>query len=66
MRIAKTRLIGPDGWTTRRRRNGDIETIPPPHADHGQPRVNHYHHPENLLREDRGDGEDEDGDTAAG
>ncbi|OQZ95717.1 HNH endonuclease, partial [Mycolicibacter arupensis] len=30
---------------------------PPPHLDHGQPRTNHYHHPEKLLRES----EDDDG-----
>lgn len=50
-------LIGPDSYTTRRRKNGDIETIPPPHLDHGQPRVNNYHHPERLLPENT----DEDG-----
>ncbi|WP_369830512.1 hypothetical protein, partial [Mycobacterium sp. 1245111.1] len=26
--------------------------IPPPHLDHGQPRINTYHHPETLLRDD--------------
>ncbi|MBS9534094.1 hypothetical protein KIH27_10910, partial [Mycobacterium sp. M1] len=56
-------LITNHGWRTRRRKNGDIETIPPPHADHGQPRTNHYHHPENLLRNsENDDGEDGDGD----
>ena len=52
-------LIGPGGYTTRRRKNGDIETIPPPHLDHGQPRVNNYHHPEKLLSDGDGDGDDE-------
>ncbi|TXI51898.1 MAG: HNH endonuclease, partial [Mycolicibacter arupensis] len=33
------------------------QTLPPPHLDHGQPRTNHYHHPEKLLRES----EDDDG-----
>ena len=49
-------LIGPGGWTTRRRHDGTIETIPPPHLDHGQSRVNNFHHPERLLRETIGDG----------
>ena len=37
------------GWTTRKRKNGNTEWIPPPHLDHGQPRTNTYHHPEKLL-----------------
>lgn len=44
-------LVGPGGFTTRRRHDGTIETIPPPHLDHGQPRVNNFHHPERLLRQ---------------
>jgi hypothetical protein len=44
------------GWTTRKRPNGDTEWIPPPHLDHGQPRTNRFHHPEKLLA----DGDDED------
>jgi hypothetical protein len=32
------------------RANGDIEWIPPPHLDHGQPWTNSLHHPEKLLR----------------
>ena len=56
------RLIKPGGWTTRKRANGDIEWIPPPHLDYGQPRVNDFHHPEQLLCDD-GDGDgDGDGD----
>jgi uncharacterized protein DUF222 len=47
------------GWITRKRKHGTTEWIPPPHLDHGQPRTNAFHHPENLLR---GDDEDEDGD----
>jgi hypothetical protein len=53
-----TLACGPDnrlvekGWTTRKRANGDTEWIPPPHLDHGQPRVNNFHHPEKILRED--------------
>ncbi len=45
------------GWITRKRANGDTEWIPPPHLDHGQPRINTFHHPEKLLC----DGEDDDG-----
>ncbi|MGH3563210.1 MAG: HNH endonuclease signature motif containing protein, partial [Mycobacterium sp.] len=47
------------GWTTRKRSNGDIETIPPAHLDHGQPRTNTYHHPENLLRQSEDDEEED-------
>ncbi|BBZ36138.1 hypothetical protein MCNF_47430 [Mycolicibacterium confluentis] len=42
------RKVGPTGWKTRMR-NGRCEWIPPPHLDNGGPRVNDYHHPENLL-----------------
>jgi hypothetical protein len=44
------------GWTTRKNTHRDTEWIPPPHLDHGQPRVNTFHHPEKLLR---ADGEDD-------
>jgi hypothetical protein len=47
--------LAEQGWTTRKRKNGDTEWIPPSHLDHGQPRTNRFHHPEKLLR-----GEDED------
>ena len=40
------------GWTTRKNARGQTEWIPPPHLDHGQPRINTYHHPEKLLRDD--------------
>ncbi len=43
------------GWTTRKRANGDTEWIPPPHLDHGQPRTNNFHHPEKLLVENDGE-----------
>ena len=46
------RLITPGGWTTRKRKNGDTEWIPPQHLDYGQPRTNKFHHPERLLRDD--------------
>lgn len=43
----------PTGWTTRKRlRDNRTEWIPPPHLDRGQPRVNLYHHPEEILRAD--------------
>ncbi|OBJ60125.1 HNH endonuclease signature motif containing protein, partial [Mycobacterium sp. 1423905.2] len=40
------------GWTTRKRANGEIEWIPPPHHDRGQPRTNTFHHPEKLMADD--------------
>src|ERR1700742_2564070 len=43
------------GWTTRKNHDGDTEWIPPPHLDHGQPRVNTYWHPEKLLRAEEDD-----------
>ncbi|RAU95643.1 hypothetical protein DQP58_12030 [Mycobacterium colombiense] len=42
-------------WTTRKRANGDTEWIPPPHLDRGQPRVNTFHHPEQLMTDDDDD-----------
>lgn len=53
-----TLACGPDnrlaetGWTTRKNARGDTEWIPPPHLDHGQPRINTFHHPEKLLEPD--------------
>jgi hypothetical protein len=46
------RLIEEGGWTTRKRKDGRTEWIPPPHLDSGQARVNDYHHPEKYLVED--------------
>ncbi len=49
---------GPDnrlaekGWITRKNTHGDTEWLPPAHLDHGQPRINTFHHPEKLLRDD--------------
>jgi hypothetical protein len=40
------------GWTTRKNARGDTEWIAPAHLDHGQPRVNTFHHPEKLLAPD--------------
>ncbi len=61
------RFVKEDGWRTRKRKDGRTEWIPPPHLDwghlplagDGQPRVNDYHHPENLLRADEDDQDDE-------
>jgi hypothetical protein len=50
--------LAEQGWTTRKNSHGHTEWIPPPHLDRGQPRVNTFHHPEKLLRED-GDDEPE-------
>ncbi len=53
-----TLACGPDnrlvekGWTTRTNARGDTEWLPPPHLDHGQPRVNTFHHPEKLATPD--------------
>jgi hypothetical protein len=39
------------GWITRKNSRGHTEWIPPPHQDRGQPRVNNFHHPEEILAE---------------
>jgi hypothetical protein len=49
--------LAEQGWTTRKNHHGVTEWIPPPHLDYGQPRVNTYHHPEKLLRDDEDDDE---------
>jgi hypothetical protein len=54
------RLIKPGGWTTRKRKDGITEWIPPPHLDwghlplagDGQARTNYYHHPDRFLTND--------------
>ena len=59
-----TLACGPDhklaeqGWTARKNQRGETEWIPPAHLDRGQPRINTYHHPEKLLRDDADDDED--------
>ncbi|MCV7084949.1 HNH endonuclease, partial [Mycolicibacter hiberniae] len=53
-------LITSGGWKTRKHPNGTTKTLPPPHLDHGQPRINRYHHPEKLLG-DYGSGDEDDG-----
>ena len=45
------RLVEEGGWTTRKRKDGRTEWIPPPHLDNGQDRINKYHHPEQYLVE---------------
>jgi hypothetical protein len=56
------RLVEEGGWTTRTRKDGATEWIPPPHLDRGQPRVNTFHHPEKLLA----DGDDDEPDDCGG
>ncbi|BBZ01347.1 hypothetical protein MCHIJ_07840 [Mycolicibacterium chitae] len=46
------RKVKPGGFQTRIRADGRCEWIPPPHLDDGSPRVNDYHHPENLMAPD--------------
>ena len=46
------RRVKPGGWTTRKRKDGRTEWIPPPHLDTGQARINNYHHPERYLIDD--------------
>lgn len=47
------RLVRKGGWTTRKRKDGRIEWIPPPLLDGGQSRLNNYHHPQRYLLTDR-------------
>ncbi len=56
------RLVEETGWSTRKRKDGRTEWVPPPHLDTGQARVNDYHHPERYLSpdEDEVDGEVDD------
>jgi hypothetical protein len=49
------RRVTPGGWTTRKRKDGRTEWIPPPNLDTGQTRVNNYHHPQRYLIPDDGD-----------
>ncbi|WP_264961073.1 HNH endonuclease signature motif containing protein, partial [Mycobacterium kiyosense] len=34
------------GWTTHTTSRGHTQWLPPTHLDHGQPRINTFHHPE--------------------
>ena len=47
--------LADQGWASRKNQRGQTEWIPPPHLDRGQPRINTYHHPEKLLRNDGDD-----------
>ena len=40
------RLVDTNGWTTTINSRGHVEWTPPPHLDHGQTRINHYHLPD--------------------
>jgi hypothetical protein len=51
--------LAEQGWSTRKNSHGQTEWIPPPHLDRGQPRVNTFHRPEKLLRDDDGDDDPE-------
>ncbi len=46
---ADNKFIEKTGWTTRKRKDGRTQWIPPPNLDTGQARVNNYHHPERYL-----------------
>ena len=46
------RLATDEGWTTRKRKDGTTEWIPPPQHDRGQRRTNAYFHPERYLGRD--------------
>ena len=59
------KLIEKTGWTTRKRKDGRTEWIPPPNLDTGQARVNNYHHPQRYLIPDNTDGDDDGGDDDA-
>ncbi|MDO2352513.1 HNH endonuclease signature motif containing protein [Mycobacterium avium] len=41
--------LAEQGWITRKNGRGETEWIPPPHLERGQPRVNSFHHPEDML-----------------
>ena len=52
-------LVENTGWSTRIRKDGRTEWIPPPELDTGQTRINDYHHPERMLIRDDEDEHDE-------
>jgi hypothetical protein len=47
--------LAEQGWTTRKRKDGETEWVPPAHLDYGQARINRFHHLERLLRDDDDD-----------
>ncbi|MDR3656487.1 MAG: HNH endonuclease signature motif containing protein, partial [Mycobacterium sp.] len=49
------RILQPGSWSTRKNDNGDTEWIPPPRLERGQPRINTFHFPERLLRNNADD-----------
>ena len=49
------KFIEKTGWTTRKRKDGRTEWIPPPNLDTGQTRINKYHHPHRYLIPDEHD-----------
>jgi hypothetical protein len=61
---ADNKLIEKTGWTTRKRKDGRTEWIPPPNLDTGQARVNNYHHPQRyLIPDEHREAGDENGDV---
>jgi Domain of unknown function (DUF222) len=52
------RLVDEHAWTTRKRKDGTTEWIPPPHLDRGQRRTNTYFHPEKMADDPEHDPED--------
>jgi len=52
--------LAEQGWTVKITPHG-VEWIPPPGRDHGQPRINHYHHPERLLAQFKNQHDDDPG-----
>ena len=53
------RTVKPAAGQTRKRHDGRIEWIPPPHLDSGQSRVNDYYHPESYLVDENDDEADD-------
>lgn len=45
------RMLKPGGWNTRKNDRGQTEWIPPPVLQRGQPTINTFHFPEQLLRD---------------
>jgi hypothetical protein len=49
-------IVKPGGWTTRKRRDGITEWIPPPQLEIPGG-INDFHHPDRLLNRDHDDAE---------
>ena len=56
------RRVKPGGWTTRKRKDGRTEWLPPAQLDTGQARTNTYHHPQRYLIPDNDHTDEDDGD----